>query len=221
VPDRDADARAQGQSLPLHHDPARHPAADAAAPLPAPQGARAGHRWSSRPEEPGHCGFLDELQPEPPLLPDDEALPGRVEEAEGWGDEVFQMAARRTTLAAALHGPEMLIDRGNDGRLGPLLWRHARTRLVGARLVTRTVFNVNQRTERKLLAELPGLLDLIDGWIEAGLLYGERLYSADYMIAPSLALLIYRRDLGPEIQERPAGALVDRILPEPPRSSGK
>lgn len=131
------------------------------------------------------------------------------------------MAARRTTLAAALHGPEMLIDRGNDGRLGPLLWRHARTRLVGARLVARTVFNVNQRTERKLLAELPGLLDLIDGWIEAGLLYGERLYSADYMIAPSLALLIYRRDLGPEIQERPAGALVDRILPEPPRSSGK
>src|SRR4051794_18757678 len=164
---------------------------------------------------------LDELQPEPPLLPDDEALRGRVEEAERWGDEVFQMAARRTTLAAALHGPETLIDRGNDGRLGPLLWRHAQTRLVGAQLVGRTVFNVNPRTERKLLGELPGLLDQIDGWIEDGVLYGERLYSADYMIAPSLALLMYRRDLGPEIQARPAGALADRVLPEPPRSSGK
>ena len=134
---------------------------------------------------------------------------------------MFQMAARRTPLAAALHGPEMLIDRGNDGRLGPLLWRHARTRLVGARLVGRTVFNVNPRTERTLLAELPGLLDRIDGWIEAAVLYGERLYSADYMMAPSLALLMYRRDVAPEIQARPAGALADRVLPEPPRSSGK
>jgi glutathione S-transferase len=88
-------------------------------------------------------------------------------------------------------------------------------------LVGRTVFNVNPRTERKLLAELPGLLDRIDGWIEAGVLYGERLYSADYMMAPSLALLMYRRDVAPEIQARPAGALADRVLPEPPRSSGK
>ena len=131
------------------------------------------------------------------------------------------MAARRTTLAATLHGPEMLIDRGNDGRLGPPLWRHARTRLGGARLVGRTVFNVNPRTERKLLAELPSLLDRIDAWIEGGVLNGERLYPADYVIAPSVALLMYPRDLRPDIEARPAGALADRVLPEPPRSSGR
>ena len=158
---------------------------------------------------------LDELQPEPPLFPHDEPLRAKVEEAEHWGDEVFQMAARRITLAAALHGPETLIDRGDRGRLGPLLWHHARTRLIGARAVGRMVFNVNPRTENELLATLPALLDRIDACIEDGVLNGERLYAADYMIAPSVALLMYRRDLRQEIERRPAAALADRILPEP------
>jgi glutathione S-transferase len=158
---------------------------------------------------------LDELQPEPLLFPHDEPLRAKVEEAERWGDEVFQMAARRTVLAAALHGPEMLIDRGDRGRLGPLLWRRARTRLIGARAVGRMVFNVNPRTENELLATLPGLLDRIDAWIEDGVLNGEQLHAADYIVAPSVALLMYRRDLRPEIERRPAAALADRVLPEP------
>jgi hypothetical protein len=35
------------------------------------------------------------------------------------------------------------------------------------------------------------------------------------MLVTSLALLDYRADLRPEIEARPAGALVDRVLPEP------
>jgi hypothetical protein len=35
------------------------------------------------------------------------------------------------------------------------------------------------------------------------------------MIAPSLALLSYRLDLRDEIARRPAGRLIDRVLPEP------
>jgi hypothetical protein len=35
------------------------------------------------------------------------------------------------------------------------------------------------------------------------------------MIVTSLALLTYRTDLEPEVMARPAGALVDRVLPEP------
>ena len=38
---------------------------------------------------------LDELVPEPPLMPSDPALRARVEEAERWGDEVLQPAPRR------------------------------------------------------------------------------------------------------------------------------
>jgi glutathione S-transferase len=161
---------------------------------------------------------LDEVQPEPPLLPCDQSRRREVEEAERWADEVFQMVARRTVLAAALHGPDALIDRGGDGRLGPLLWRRDRARLIGARLVGRFVFEVNPRTERELLAGLPAMLDRIDSWIEAGVLNGERLNAADYAIASSLCVLLYRRDLRPEIESRRAGAFADRVLPERPKS---
>src|SRR5690348_15277230 len=66
--------------------------------------------------------FLDELRPDPPLFPADPALRRQVEEAERWGDDVFQMAARRITLAGILHGPGAYFDRAGVGRLGPILW---------------------------------------------------------------------------------------------------
>jgi len=125
------------------------------------------------------------------------------------------MTARRIVLAASLHGPDSLINRGDDGRLGPLLWRRAAVRYVGASFIARFGFRANARAEPGLLASLPGLLDRIDGWIEAGVLDGDQLNSADFMIAPSLALLCYRRDLRGEIEGRPAIHLVDRLLPEP------
>ncbi len=46
--------------------------------------------------------MLDELKSEPSLLPPEEPLRGQVEEAERWGDEVLQMAARRIGLAASM-----------------------------------------------------------------------------------------------------------------------
>ena len=61
----------------------------------------------------------------------------------------------------------------------------------------------------------PGLLDHVDALIEQGVLNGEQLNAADYMIVTSLALLTYRIDLEPEIMARPAGALVERVLPDP------
>jgi glutathione S-transferase len=158
--------------------------------------------------------FLDELRPEPPLLPSDPDGRQAVEEAERWADEVLQMTARRLVLAAAHHDRDALIDRGDHGRLGPLLWTTSSRRRVGMRLVGR-VFNVNERSERRLLGELPGALDRVDSWVEAGVLNGPSLNAADFAIAPSLALLSYRRDLRGEVEARPSWALVDRLLPEP------
>jgi glutathione S-transferase len=157
--------------------------------------------------------FLDELRPQPPLFPADPDRRSAVEEAERWGDEVFQMAARRLVLAAALHGRDALVDRGGDGRLGPLLWRNSLRRLVGMRMVGR-LFKVNERTEQRLLDDLPGMLDSIGAWVEAGILGGESLNAADFAIAPSLALLAYRRDLRSQVQSHPAWALADRLLPD-------
>jgi glutathione S-transferase len=161
--------------------------------------------------------FIDEIRPDPPLFPADPDQRRVVEEAEAWGDDVFQMTARRLVLTASLH-PDVLVNRANDGRLGPLLFRQERMRLYGTRMFARFVFRANKAAEDDLLASLPEQLDRIDGWVESGVLDGEELYAADFMIAPSLALLTYRSDVRAEIERRPAGRLLDRILPEPASS---
>lgn len=164
---------------------------------------------------------LDELYPEPPLFPGDPELRARVEEAEAWGDEQLQMLARRLTVAAVIHGPDALYDRGAGGRLGPLLWHSDRMRLHGSRFLAKRVFTANAATEQEMLDQLPAALDTIDAYIADGVLDGERLYAADYMIAPSLAILAYRKDLRPQIESRPAGALVDRVWAERSGAGGR
>jgi glutathione S-transferase len=158
--------------------------------------------------------FLEELCPDPPLFPPDPEQRQAVEEAERWGDEVFQMIARRLALAARLQGRDGLINRGDDGRLGPLLFRSQRTRLAATLGIAR-IFGADGRALDELPRALPAMLDRVDGWVESGVLDGEQLNAADFMIAPSWALLTYRRDLGPELEGRPAMHLVDRVLPEP------
>jgi glutathione S-transferase len=159
--------------------------------------------------------FLDRVSPEPPLFPADPERRRAVEEAELWGDDAFQMAARRLAIAGGVRG--LLREDGEDGRLGVLLYKHRRVRLRALPMLAR-VFDVNERTERELLDSLPGMLDRIDAWVESGVLNGEQLNAADYMIVTSVALLTYRRDLEPEIRAKPAGSLADRILPEPVES---
>jgi glutathione S-transferase len=161
--------------------------------------------------------FLDELQPEPPLLPADPEHRRAVEAAERWADEVFQMAARRLVVAAEVVPGRQLLNHGDDGRLGPLLYRSRILRKAVAHVIARIAFRVNPETERAMLAELPEMLDRIDEWIEEGVLNGEELYVADFMIAPSLAILTYRADGAEEIERRPARQLLDRLLPEPSR----
>lgn len=160
--------------------------------------------------------LLDRLQPQPSLFPSDREQRTAVEEAERWGDEVLQMAARRLVLAASAADLATLHMRGNDGRLGPLLAPTEARRAFASRGAAFS-FRANRGSERELLNALPGMLDRIDAWVGAGVLDAESLNAADFMIAPSLALLAYRHDLRPEIEARPAGALIDRVLPEPGR----
>ena len=159
--------------------------------------------------------FLDQHHPAQPLFPQDPDQRSGVEEAERWGDEVFQMTARRLVLAATVRGEDGLIDGGDRGRLGPLLFRSAATRRFASYAFGRVIFAAGPSRERELSLELGNMLDRVDAWIDAGVLGGERLYAADFMIAPSLALLCYRPDARANIERRPALALVDRILPEP------
>jgi glutathione S-transferase len=174
---------------------------------------RIGHHWVATNRD--IARFLESVQPDPPLFPADPDRRLAVEESERWGDEIFQMTARRLVLAGSLRGLNGLVDRAETGRLGPLVSRHASVRFAVARLVARFAFAANPRSEGELLAALPTMLDRIDAWIEGGVLNGEDLNAADFMIAPSLALLCYRPDLPPELERRPAIRLIDRVLPKP------
>ena len=158
--------------------------------------------------------FLEREYPEPALFPEDESKRYAVEEAERWGDEELQMAARRLALATACHGLDAMHHRAGDGRLGPLLARSGAVRAVASRAAGRS-FRAGTRNEAALVAAIPPMLDRVDAWIAEGVLASPELNVADYMVAPSLALLSYRPDLATQIAARPAGAMLDRLLPEP------
>ena len=163
----------------------------------------------------GIARFLDARHPDRPLLPSDPARRAAVEEAERWANETLQMAARRLALAATVRDPATFSRASADGRMGYLLYRQELARRLIIPQIGRRVFAAGRKAERELLAELPALLDRIDAWIEDGVLGGEQLNVADLMVAPSLALLLYRPDLEPVFEGRPALDLVDRLLPEP------
>lgn len=163
----------------------------------------------------GIARFLDEHHPEPPLLPADPARRAVVEEAERWANETLQMAARRLLLAAAVRDPAGMSRAGADGRLGYLLYPQEWLRRLVVPQIGRRVFAAHGRAEAELLGELPAHLDRIDAWIEGGVLGGGEPNVADLMVAPSLALILYRPDARSLFEGRPALELVDRLLPEP------
>jgi glutathione S-transferase len=164
----------------------------------------------------GIARYLDERHPEPALFPADPEQRSAVEDAERWANDKFQMAARRIALGWAVREPEAASRRTADGRMGYLLYRQRLARLLIMPMIGRLIFNVgDQATERRLLDGLPALLDRIDAWIADGTLGGEQLNAADFMVAPSLALILYRPDVMPLFEGRPALELVDRLLPEP------
>lgn len=156
--------------------------------------------------------FLERLRPAPALLPAEPERRSAVENAERWGDETLQMAARRVGLAADLDDMSM---RGADGRLGPLLAKSGAMRTLASRMSAQP-FQAGRDNLRGLLDSIPPMLDTVDGWIGEGVLCAEELNVADFTIAPSLALLSYHRELGEQISARPSGILLDRLLPEPP-----
>lgn len=159
--------------------------------------------------------FLDDRHPEPPLFPSDPERRRAVEDVERWANETLQMSARRILGARALRDPAAFSRSAADGRMGPLLYRRELARRLIIPLIGRRVFAVGDATEREVLAELPAMLDRIDAWIAEGVLGGAEPNVADFMVAPSLALILYRPDVLPLFEGRPALRLVDRLLPEP------
>ena len=150
---------------------------------------------------------LDELVPEPRLVPDDP----RALEAERWADDVLQQWARRMVASAGSRDPDALAGRGADGRLGVLLTRHERPRRTVARAVL-MAFRVTKEQLRDDRERTGEILDRVDGWIADGVLNGDELRSPDLAIASSLALVEYIVALQPELRRRPLMELIERVF---------
>ena len=171
-----------------------------------------GHRISTNH---GIARFLDEHHPEPPLFPADPERRAAVEEVERWANDTLQMAARRIPGVGVVRDPVAFSQAAGDGRLGYLLYKRELTRRLIVPRILRRIFAATPAADAQLLTELSEMLDRIDAWIGDGFLGGAELNAADFMVAPSLALILYRPDVRPMFEGRPALELVDRLLPEP------
>ena len=158
---------------------------------------------------------LDELVPEPRLVPDDP----RALEAEAWADDVLQQWARRMVASAGTRDPDALSGRGADGGLGALLTSNDLSRRVVARAVL-VVFRASKEQRRDDVERTGEILDRVDAWIEEGVLNGGELRSPDFAVASSLALVEYIVSLQPELQRRPAMKLLDRVFSRSAAASG-
>ena len=154
--------------------------------------------------------FLDELEPDPPLIPRHRTT--AVAEAERFADEVLQTLARRLVLAAGRRDLAELEDHADSGRLGPILAPSRRRRRLVMRTAARYFFGITDETEALDLAALPGALDRLDSLVSDGVLDGAELNAADFQVAPSLWLLAYRLELRDAVQSRPSWALAERVL---------
>ena len=158
---------------------------------------------------------LDVLKPDPPLFPADPERRAEVEEAELWGDEVFQQMPRTISWwALKRHKSDQttfLEGAGPLARLGMPSRIAAATSgpIVGIAI---RMNDSNDETVRRTLADIGPALDHIDGLIERGVLGGDQPNAADFQIGGSLALLMSFEDVRERIESRPAAGLVQRLF---------
>lgn len=158
---------------------------------------------------------LDQLVPEPRLLPEDPAARARVTEAERWGDEVLQPVPRRLIWTGVCARPDALASYSQGSRL-PLPGFVQRLAAPRIARVARWRNRGGEAQARKDLAALPAQLDTVDAWILDGVLGGAEPNAADLQIAPSIGLLATMDDVRPLLEGRPCLALAQRLFPSRP-----
>jgi len=157
--------------------------------------------------------WLEEVAPEPALLPSDPAARRRVEEAERWGDEELQAVPRRltwyalgedrSTIKEFLAGYKLGVPTSvAAATAGPIIWAEKK---------------INKSTAdstRTDLQRLPSLLDEVDRLVGEGVIGGDEPNVADYQIATSVRLLMLFDQLRPLIENRPAGRFALKVVPQ-------
>lgn len=158
---------------------------------------------------------LDRLRPDPPLFPVDPDKLAAVEEAERFGDEELQHPIRQILWWGMKRDKAPLRSYSEGAKIGMPIGLAMKTAAPIVALSAR--FNeASDDNVKRDLATLPGLLDRVDELIAKGVIGGEQLNAADFQIAPSLGLALTLDDLRPSIENRPAGELAKRVVPNYP-----
>jgi glutathione S-transferase len=162
---------------------------------------------------------LEELRPEPPLLPRDPEARRRVEEAERWGEAVLQPLPRRLAWWAIGRERKALRSFAEGAALHvPIgLAMHAAGPIIRYEIHTHGA--TDERVQADLRA-LPETLSRIDACIDGGVIGGATPNAADFQIAPSVRLLMCSDQLRPCVAERQSGRLAARLLPDFPGRIG-
>jgi glutathione S-transferase len=158
---------------------------------------------------------LDRLVPEPPLFPADPAARAAVEEAERFGDEELQHPIRQILWWGMKHDKEPLRSYSEGAKIGLPIGLAVKTAAPIVALSAR----FNEATDANAIAAieaLPALLDRVDAFIAAGTIGTGEPNAADLQIATSLGLAMTMADLRPAIENRPAGELARRLVPNYP-----
>lgn len=160
---------------------------------------------------------LDELVADPPLLPADAEARAAVLEAERWGEEVLQPAARRIVWSALKRRPEAIPSYQQASRL-PRLPRPV-VRLVAPAVIAieRAIHGAADEAVGADLRALPEQLGIVDGWVLDGVLAGAKEpNAADLQIASSVRLLSTIGDIRPLLAGRPCEALATALFADFP-----
>ena len=155
---------------------------------------------------------LDETRPEPPLFPADPEARRAVEEAETWGESVYQPVPRRIFRWVAKQDTELRAWLATDAGF-PLPGVTARLSRPLSVWLARTAGADDERVKADL-RELPAHLDRVDALIADGTLGGESLNAADFQIATTTRSLLSLPPLRDVIAGRPAEKHALRVAPD-------
>jgi glutathione S-transferase len=154
---------------------------------------------------------LEEIKADPPLFPSDPERRLEVEEAERWGDEVLQDVPRRIVRWMTAHSQRARVLIAREVGI-PLPQVAAFVNAPAARHLANKV--EADRYLHEALAQVPVVLDHVDGLIAKGVIFEDEPNAADFQIATSVRAILTVQDLKPAFEGRPAAELAMRYLPE-------
>lgn len=156
---------------------------------------------------------LDELVSEPRLYPLDPDERHAVEEADRWGDSVFQPIARELIWVGMSNRPAAMVSYAEHSRL-KLPAPAVRLLAPGITRLQRRLNKTGPDLARRRLDELPGHLDRIDGWLAVGPLRGApEATAADLQILSTVRLLSTMADVRPLLRGRPSLSAAHALWP--------